>query len=60
MLAPCHPDRAMEGFICEDHARDIRLHQPSDDGRISGVSADQAMRAKQEQIAYPSDGRRAE
>jgi hypothetical protein len=52
MLAPGHlpPDRNLEGFICEDDARDICSHQPSDDGGIGGVSADHKMGLKQEQI----------
>ena len=44
------PDRDLEGFIGEDDARDICSHQPSDDGRIGGVSADHKMGAKQKQI----------
>src|ERR1700692_49002 len=61
MVAPRHvpSDRDIEGFIREDHARDICSHEPSDDGGIGGVSADQEMGAEQEQIVYPSDGRRA-
>jgi hypothetical protein len=51
--------RDIEGLICEDHAREICSHQPSDDGRIGGVIADQEMGAKQEQIAYPGYGQRA-
>src|SRR5258706_6929378 len=58
MVAPRHvpPDRDIEGFIREDHARDICSHEPSDDGGIGGVSADQEMGAKQEQVVYPSAG----
>ena len=57
VFAPGHvaPNRDIEGFICEDDAGDIRVHEPSDDGRIRSVAADQAMRPEQEQIAYPSD-----
>src|SRR5258707_13940305 len=60
MVAPRHvpPDRDIEGFIREDHARYICSHEPSDDGGIGGVSADQEMGAKQEQVVYPSAGRR--
>ena len=50
-------NRDIEGFICEDHAGDICVHEPSDDGRIGGVAADQAMGPEQEKIAYPSDRR---
>ena len=61
MVTPRHvsPDRDIEGLICEDHARDICSHEPPDDGGIGGVSTDQEMGAKQEQIIYPSDGSRA-
>src|SRR6516165_10622434 len=61
MVAPSHvpPDRNIEGLIGEDHARDIHPHEPFDEGRIGSVSADQAMGAEQEQIAYLSDCRGA-
>jgi hypothetical protein len=59
LLAPGHADRDIEGSVGEDHARDIGLHQPPDHGGIGGVSADEEMGPKQEQIAYPSDGNRA-
>ena len=61
MIAPGHvpPDRDIEGLIGEDHARDIYPHKPFDEGRISSVSADQAMGAEQEQIADLSDCRGA-
>jgi hypothetical protein len=61
MIAPGHvpPDRDIEGLIGEDHARDIYPHEPFDEGRIGSVSADQAMGAEQEQIAYLSDCRGA-
>jgi hypothetical protein len=61
MIAPGHvpPDRDIEGFIGEDHARDIYPHELFDEGRIGSVSADQAMGAEQEQIAYLSDCRGA-
>src|SRR5258707_15578212 len=57
MVAPRHvpPHRDIEGFICEDHARNICSHQPADDSRICGVSADQEMRAEEEQVTYPND-----
>jgi hypothetical protein len=57
MLAPGHvpPDRDIEGFICEDHAGDICVHEPLDNGRIGSVAADEAMGPEQEQIAHPSD-----
>src|SRR5258708_14442293 len=60
MVAPRHvpPDRDIEGFICEDHARDIGSHEPSDDGGIGGASADQEMGANPEQAVYPSPGQR--
>src|SRR6516165_7532455 len=48
-------NRDIEGFICEDHAGNICVHEPSDDGRIRSIAADQAMGPEQEQIAYPSD-----
>jgi hypothetical protein len=54
------PDRDIEGFICEDHAGDFCVHEPSDDGGIGGVAADQAMGPEQEQVAYPSDRSGAE
>ena len=38
---------------------DICSHEPPDDGGIGGVSADQAMGAEQEQIAYLSNRRGA-
>ena len=50
----CPPDRDIEGLIGEDHARDIYPHESFDDGRIGSISADQAMGAEQEQIAYLS------
>jgi hypothetical protein len=61
MIAPGHvpPDRDIEGLIGEDHARNIYPHEPFDEGRIGSVSADQAMGAEQEQIAYLSDCRGA-
>jgi hypothetical protein len=52
-------DRDIEGLIGEDHARDVYPHEPFDKGKISSISADQAMGAEQEQIAYLSDCRGA-
>src|ERR1700740_3495123 len=61
MVTPRHvsPDRDIEGLICKDHAREVCPHKPPDDGGIGGVSTDQEMGAKQEQIVYSSDGSRA-
>ena len=56
MVALDHADSDIEGFIGEDDARDICSHQPSDDGGIGGVSADQTMGAEPEQIVDPSAG----
>jgi hypothetical protein len=52
MSGPGHVtcDRDIEGLVGEYHPRDIRPDQPFDEGGISGVPADQAMRAEQELI----------
>jgi hypothetical protein len=36
------PDRHIEWLIREDQTRNIRLHEPRDDPRISSVAADEA------------------
>jgi hypothetical protein len=50
MIATSHvpSDCDIEGLVRQDDACDIGPHKPFGDGGIGSISADQAMRAKQE------------